>query len=61
MAGDPVPGQPVDPSKPLVDNGVTGDPRPSTPEFGKLFFNIQIRNAVTQIRFLIDSTAKGKQ
>jgi creatinine amidohydrolase/Fe(II)-dependent formamide hydrolase-like protein len=61
VAGGPVPGQPVDPSKPLIDNGVTGDPRPSTPEFGKLFFNIQIRNAVTQIRFLIDSTAKGEQ
>ena len=59
VAGDPVPGQPIDPSKPLVDNGVTGDPRPSTPELGKVFFDIQIKNAVAQIRSLIGSTAKG--
>lgn len=35
-----------------VDNGVVGDPRPSTPEFGSLFFDMQVRNAVTQIRAL---------
>ena len=42
VAGDPV-------------NGVTGDPRPSTSEFGKLFFDIQVRNAVEQIRSLVGS------
>jgi len=36
-----------------IDNGVTGDPRPSTPEFGKLFFDVQVRNAVAQIRGLV--------
>lgn len=35
-----------------VDNGVVGDPRPSTPEFGSLFFDMQVRNAVTEIRTL---------
>ncbi len=42
VAGDPV-------------NGVTGDPRPSTPEFGKLFFDIHVRNAVEQIRYVVGS------
>ena len=55
VAGDPViaPGQQLDPTKPRVDNGVTGDPRPSTPEIGKVFFDFQVRNAVAQIRSLI--------
>jgi len=35
-----------------VNNGVTGDPRPSTPEMGKVFFDMQVRNAVAQIRAL---------
>ena len=54
-AGDPVlpPGQRPDPAVPRVDNGVTGDPRPSTPEFGKLFFDMQVANAVAQIRSLV--------
>lgn len=62
MAGDPVlpPGQQPDPSKPRVDNGVTGDPRPSTPEMGKLFFDIQVRNAVEEIRSLITAETSTK-
>jgi creatinine amidohydrolase len=61
VAGDPVvaPGQQPDRTKPRVDNGVTGDPRPATSEFGKLFFDIQVRNAVTQIRSLIASAPKA--
>jgi creatinine amidohydrolase/Fe(II)-dependent formamide hydrolase-like protein len=57
VAGDPVlrPGEKPDLSKPRVDNGVTGDPRPSTPEMGKVFFDIQVRNAVDQIRSLLSS------
>jgi creatinine amidohydrolase len=56
-AGDPVlpPGQRPDPATPRVDNGVTGDPRPATPEFGKLFFDMQVANAVAQIRSLVVS------
>jgi creatinine amidohydrolase len=56
VAGDPVlpEGQP-DPNQPRVNNGVTGDPRPATPEFGKLFFEIQVNNAVAQIRALVGS------
>jgi len=57
VAGDPVvePVQQIDRSKPSLDNGVTGDPRPSTPEMGKLFFDMQVRNAVEQIRSLVSS------
>ena len=62
VAGDPVlpTGQQPDPNKPRVDNGVTGDPRPSTPELGKLFFDIQVRNAVTEIRSLVASGGGAK-
>ena len=42
-----------DPATPRIDNGVTGDPRPATPEFGKLFFDMQVANAVAQIRSLV--------
>jgi creatinine amidohydrolase/Fe(II)-dependent formamide hydrolase-like protein len=37
---------------PRLDNGITGDPRPSTPDMGQLFFEMQVRNAVAQIRAL---------
>ena len=62
VAGDPVlpPGQQPDPSKPRVNNGVTGDPRPSTPEIGKVFFDMQVRNAVEQIRSLVASGVVAK-
>src|SRR5262245_37870591 len=40
------------------DNGVTGDPRSATSELGRRFFDMQVRNAVTQIRSLIASSAK---
>ena len=61
VAGDPVvaPGQQPGATKPRVDNGVTGDPRPSTSEFGKLFFDMQVRNAVAQIRSLIATAPKA--
>ena len=53
--GDPVlpPGQRPDPKVPRVNNGVTGDPRPSTPEIGKLVVEMKVGNAVAQIRKLI--------
>jgi creatinine amidohydrolase/Fe(II)-dependent formamide hydrolase-like protein len=59
-AGDPVPpaGQPPDPKVPRLNNGITGDPRLSTAELGRMFMDIRIRNAVAQIQMMI--TAKRK-
>ena len=55
VAGDPVlpPGAQRDPNTPRVNNGVTGDPRLSTPEIGKRYFDMQTKNAAAQIRALI--------
>jgi creatinine amidohydrolase len=55
VAGDPVPpeGQRPDPAKMKVKNGVTGDPRPSTPELGKRLFDMKVDAAVKQIRSLL--------
>ncbi len=55
VAGDPLlpPGTPQDPNIPLVDNGVIGDPRPSTPEMGKRYFDMKTKNAVAQIQAMI--------
>jgi creatinine amidohydrolase len=53
--GDPVlpAGQRADPKAPRVNNGVTGDPRSSTPEIGKLAVNMKVNDAVAEIRKLI--------
>ena len=55
--GDPVGagrGQPPDPNAPppppRVNNGITGDARPSTAELGKYEFDMQVDYAVRQIR-----------
>jgi creatinine amidohydrolase/Fe(II)-dependent formamide hydrolase-like protein len=60
VAGDPVlpPGTPRDPNTPRVNNGVTGDPRPSTPEIGKRYFDLKTKNAVAQIQALIAAASK---
>ena len=60
VAGDPVlpPGTPRDPNAPLVDNGIIGDPRPSTPEMGKRYFDMKTKNAVAQIHALIAAGSK---
>jgi len=60
VAGDPLlpPGTPRNPNMPLVDNGVIGDPRPSTPEMGKRYFDLKTKNAVAQIQALIASASK---
>jgi Uncharacterized protein, putative amidase len=52
VAGDPVlaPGQKRDPRTPLVNNGVTGDPRPSTPEIGKRVFDMRVAYSVEEIQ-----------
>ncbi len=60
VAGDPwlPPGTPRDPNTPLVDNGIIGDPRPSTPEMGKLYFDMKTKNAVAQIQAMIAAASK---
>jgi len=59
--GDPVlpPGQRPDPRTPRVNNGITGDPRPSTPEIGKLVVDMKVTNAVAQIQKLIAAKTTG--
>jgi creatinine amidohydrolase len=60
VAGDPVlpPGTRRDPNTPLVNIGIRGDPRPSTPEMGKRYFDLKTRNTVAQIRALIAAASK---
>ena len=60
-AGDPVipTGQKPDPKVKRLDNGITGDPRLSTPELGKMYIDIRVRNAVAQIQMLIAAKRKG--
>ena len=58
--GDPVlaSGQQPDPKVRRLNNGVTGDPRLSSPELGRTYIDIRVRNAVTQIQSLIASKRK---
>jgi len=64
--GDPVGGgrgrgQPADPSvpppPPRVNNGISGDARPSTAALGKYEFDMQIEYAVRQIRQFLSAPA----
>jgi creatinine amidohydrolase/Fe(II)-dependent formamide hydrolase-like protein len=53
--GDPAPqpGQPRvkrDPNAPRINNGITGDARPSTPELGKRIFDMKVDYAVKQMK-----------
>src|SRR5262245_22053138 len=59
--GDPVlaPGQQPDPSVRRVNNGVSGDPRRSTPEIGKLAIEMKVDDAVAQITRLIAAKRAG--
>jgi len=59
--GDPVlpAGQQPDPKVRRLNNGITGDPRLSSPELGRMFVDIRVRNAVTQIQSLIASKRKA--
>lgn len=58
--GDPVrkPGEPRDPNSPRINNGITGDARPSTAALGKRAFGIKVDYAVNQIHRLL-STGKS--
>jgi len=53
--GDPVlpQGQRPDPSKPRVNNGISGDGRRSTPELGKKLFDMKVDYAIKQIKSLL--------
>ena len=53
--GDPVRrrGDAVDPNAKRVNNGITGDARPSTPELGKRIFDMKVDYAVRQIKQLL--------
>jgi creatinine amidohydrolase len=50
--GDPVlgRGQRRDPNTPRVNNGITGDARPSTPDLGKKIFDMKVDYAVDQMK-----------
>ena len=53
--GDPVavPGDKIDSGAPRINNGITGDARPSTPALGKRIFDMKVDYAVNQMkRFL---------
>jgi creatinine amidohydrolase len=61
--GDPAqyPGQPPlkrDPNTPRVNNGITGDARPSTPELGKRIYDMKVDYAIDQMKKF--AAAQGK-
>jgi creatinine amidohydrolase len=60
VAGDPVPppGTSQNASTRRVNNGIVGDPRPSTPEIGKRYFELRTKNTVAQIQALIAGTSR---
>jgi creatinine amidohydrolase/Fe(II)-dependent formamide hydrolase-like protein len=55
--GDPMrkPGEARDPNAKRINNGITGDARPSTPELGKRIFDMKVTYAVEQIHRLMGS------
>jgi creatinine amidohydrolase len=55
--GDPVrkPGEARDPNAKRINNGISGDARPSTPELGKRIFDMKVAYAVEQIHRLMGS------
>jgi creatinine amidohydrolase len=59
--GDPVrkPGEPRDPNAKRINNGITGDARPSTAALGKQAFDIKVEYAVNQIHRLLPDATKS--
>ncbi len=49
-------GQRPDPNASRINNGITGDARPSTPELGKRIFDMKVDYAVNQIKRFLNST-----
>lgn len=45
-----------DPNTPRVNNGISGDARPSTPELGKRIFEMKVEYAVSQIHRLLEGS-----
>jgi creatinine amidohydrolase len=56
--GDPIrkPGEARDPNAKRINNGITGDARPSTAALGKKAFDIKVDYAVAQINRLLSGT-----
>jgi creatinine amidohydrolase/Fe(II)-dependent formamide hydrolase-like protein len=48
-------GQRRDPNAPRINNGITGDARPSTPELGKRIFDMKVDYAVRQMKEFLAS------
>jgi creatinine amidohydrolase/Fe(II)-dependent formamide hydrolase-like protein len=62
--GDPMrkPGEPRDPNAKRINNGISGDARPSTAELGKKIFDMKVDYAVAQIqRLLAPAKSTGAQ
>jgi creatinine amidohydrolase/Fe(II)-dependent formamide hydrolase-like protein len=62
--GDPMGqrGQPRDPNVKRINNGITGDARPSTAALGKRLFDMKVEYAVNQIhRLLAANTVPGQE
>jgi creatinine amidohydrolase len=59
--GDPVRGrgEARDPNAPRVNNGITGDGRPSTAALGKVFFDMKVDYAVRQIQQMTAGSSTG--
>ena len=61
--GDPVrkPGEARDPNARRVNNGITGDARPSTAALGKMIFDMKVDAAVKEIRSFQSKAAGTSQ
>ena len=59
--GDPVlkPGQKPDPRVKLINNGITGDGRRSSAALGKIYFDMKVDYAVTQIQGFLAAQPKA--
>lgn len=56
----PVPGQARDPNATRINNGIQGDGRRSSPELGKMQYDIKVDYAVKQITALLNGQKSGQ-
>ena len=54
--GDPPVRGKRDPNVPRINNGITGDARPSTPDLGKRIFDMKVDYAVRQMKQFLATT-----